>query len=213
MAQAKRRSPSKSGANHRQSFQGLGLLLVGMVIGSIATILWQGMQAEDGGVGTRIRQVIDQSRQQDPESMTEQVGSEQETPAQQQTRFDFYKVLPEIEVVVPSVESDSSLSISQTNTTRKTTANATDVDDAANANAYMLQAGSYKNQAEADRLKAELAFQGMASTIQKISIQNRGDFYRVRLGPYISYHQMVAADQKLARQGITALRLKISKDR
>ena len=210
MVQAKRRSPSKSGANHRPSFHGLGMLLAGMVIGALATILWQGMQAEDGGVGTGIRQMLNQFKQQHPESMTEQVESEQDTPARQ-TNFDFYTVLPEIEVVVPSVESDSSLSISQTNTARKTTANAAEVGDDTNASVYMLQAGAYKNQADADRLKAELAFQGLVSTIQKISIQDRGDFYRVRLGPYISYDQMAAADQKLARQGITALRLKISK--
>ncbi|WP_423911065.1 SPOR domain-containing protein [Candidatus Spongiihabitans sp.] len=201
MVQAKRRSPSKSGANHRPSFHGLGMLLAGMVIGALATILWQGMQAEDGGVGTGIRQMLNQFKQQHPESMTEQVESEQDTLAKRQTNFDFYTVLPEIEVVVPSVESDSSLSISQTN----------EVGDDTNASAYMLQAGAYKNQADADRLKAELAFQGLVSTIQKISIQDRGDFYRVRLGPYISYDQMAAADQKLARQGITALRLKISK--
>ena len=212
MPQAKRRA-ARSGASHRQSFHGLGLLLAGMVIGSLATILWQGMQAGDGGVGAGIRGLFEQFRQADKSK-----GNTPEhnrghnrtasTQAKPQATFDFYTVLPEIEVVVPSVESDLSFSLSPANVPRKTTANvAAKVSD---ASAYMLQAGSYKNPADADRLKAELAFQGLVSTIQKISIQDRGDFYRVRLGPYASYEQMAAADQKLARQGIKTLRLKIS---
>ena len=75
----------------------------------------------------------------------------------------------------------------------------------------MLQAGSYQNKKDADRLKAELALKGHQSQIQKVTIQGRGDFYRVRLGPYINHNQMVSADDSLAASGIKALRLKISK--
>jgi cell division protein FtsN len=75
----------------------------------------------------------------------------------------------------------------------------------------MLQAGSYKNKSDADRLKAELALKGQVSSIQKVSIQGKGDFYRVRLGPYLSYEEMAKADQSLLDQGLKTLRLKISK--
>ena len=76
---------------------------------------------------------------------------------------------------------------------------------------YMLQAGSYQRQSDAERLKAELALLGMSSQIQKVTIQDRGDFYRVRLGPYDTHDKMVNADQKLFAQGYKTLRLKISK--
>ena len=51
-----------------------------------------------------------------------------------------------------------------------------------------------------------------SSQIQKVTIEGRGDFYRVRLGPYDSYDKMVSADQKLYAQGHKTLRLKMSKD-
>lgn len=220
MVQAKRKSPS-SAAHHRQSFHSLAILSVGIAIGALATILWQGMQGADEGVGAGITEIIKQTKQQ--QSTAKSVVSEPNTPAtpiKAATTFDFFTVLPEIEVVVPTHESDSSSSLPQTSITDKTTAHetaskvtgkvATKVSD---SSTYMLQAGSYKNPADADRLKAELAFQGLVSVIQKVSIQARGDFYRVRLGPYPSYEQMAAADQKLIGQGIQTLRLKISTDR
>ncbi len=201
MAQAKRKSKPKSVTNHRPSFQGLGVLLAGMVIGSLATLLWQGMQATDDGIGAGIRQMMTQSEQQGQQSTTQ--VREENKPAEQKTPFSFYTVLPAIEVVVPTPAPDSPPT-PQSKTVDKTT-------DSNSSSTYMLQAGSYKNRADADRLKAKLAFQGLVAAIQKISIQDRGDFYRVRLGPYTSYDEMVSADQKIGQQGIKSLRLKISK--
>ncbi|MDD9855890.1 MAG: SPOR domain-containing protein, partial [Gammaproteobacteria bacterium] len=74
---------------------------------------------------------------------------------------------------------------------------------------FMLQAGSYRSVADADRLKATLALNGMLSSIQKVTIQGRGDFYRVRLGPFPTYQAMVDIDRQLSRAGIKALRLKM----
>ncbi len=207
MAQAKRTSTAKSASKHRPSFHGLGILLVGMVIGSLTTVLWQGMQSGNGGIGTGIKQMIEQSKQRDQQSITDQTVRTQDKPVQQQVKFDFHTVLPGIEIVVPSIEQDSLPATSSTNSVDKTADNAA---DSRAASAYMLQAGSYKNKADAERLKAQLAFQGLVAAIQKVSIQNMGDFYRVRLGPYDSYNAMETVDQKLVHQGIKALRLKIA---
>ena len=50
----------------------------------------------------------------------------------------------------------------------------------------------------------------MKSRIQKISIQGRGDLYRVRRGPYATFAQMEAARTQLNEAGITdALGLKV----
>ncbi len=190
------------------------MLSAGMVIGSLATMLWQGMQSADGGVGTGIRKMIDQSRQRDQASIAKQGVSEADKPVKQQTDFDFFTVLPEIEVLVPTVESDpSSSDPPPPKPHHNTNAQAITSQPRAVANsAYMLQAGSYKNKVEADRLRAELALTGLVSSIQKVTIQGKGDFFRVRLGPYSSYRNMVKADEKLAGQGIKTLRLKISRD-
>ncbi len=211
MAQAKRKSTSKPVANHQQSFRGIGILLVGMVIGSLVTVLWQELQNPNSGVGAGIGQMMKQSKRQDQNTPTDRAEHPQDRPTTQQTTYDFYTVLPEIEVVVPTIESDSSSSTKQTNTPHKTADKTTKASDTASTSGYLLQAGSYKNKADAERLKAKLAFQGLVSVIQKVSIQDRGDFYRVRLGPYASYDDMAKTDQTLVQQGIKALRLKISK--
>ena len=169
MAQAKRKYKSKPAARYKQSFHGLGMLLSGMVIGSLATILWQGMQVADGGVGTGIRQMIEQSKYQEQEAMSEQGVSDEDKPAQQKTNFDFFTVLPEIEVVVPTGEPEPPAQEPESNEPEKSTGNEV---QAITGSVYMLQAGSYRNKAEADRLKAELAFKGLVSSIQKISIQD-----------------------------------------
>ncbi|MYJ51898.1 MAG: SPOR domain-containing protein, partial [Gammaproteobacteria bacterium] len=76
---------------------------------------------------------------------------------------------------------------------------------------YVLQAGSYRREADAERLRARLALLGLGSYIQKVTIQDRGDFYRVRLGPFSDYEDMVKADGTLGGEGIKPLRLKVSK--
>lgn len=211
MPQAKRRRISKNSVP-RASFHSLAVLVAGMVIGSLATILWQGMRVADGGIGTGIRQMIDQSKQEDEAKQANQVVSKEDIPVQQKPVYDFHTVLHEIEVVVPSEQPESDTQQpDDDSTTPKAEADVAAPVPADIASSYLLQAGSYRNRKDADRLKAELAFSGLSSTIQKVTIQDRGDFYRVRLGPYSTYAKMVEADESLASKGIKTLRLKISK--
>ena len=63
MAQAKRKPAQKKAQSNHRPMHGLGMLITGMAIGSMATILWQGMRSDDEGVGSGIRQMIEQSRQ------------------------------------------------------------------------------------------------------------------------------------------------------
>ena len=180
MAQAKRRKPISKPPGSGPSLHGFGILLAGMVIGSLATILWQGMRAGDSGVGTGIRQMIEQSREKELSQVEENAVNPEDTPTKQETSFDFYTVLPEIEVVVPVAEEPKPAPKSEQ---KSESANENEESEAQpvveDSSSYMLQAGSYKRQADADKLKAELALTGLTSTIQKVTIQGQGDFYRV----------------------------------
>ena len=93
---------------------------------------------------------------------------ESEVPQEPETRFDFYEMLPNFEVVVP--ERDREV---------KRDAPAGSVEK---AGAYVLQVGSYKAFAEADRVRAQLALQGIASKVQRVSVDN-DTWHRVRVGP------------------------------
>lgn len=212
MAQAKRRKPISKPVGTGPSLHGFGVLLAGMVIGSLATILWQGMRSADGGVGTGIRQMIEQSKESDEVEQTVAKVNPDDTPVKQETSFDFYTVLPEIEVVVPANQEQSAPPPkSQSSADDEEKDESSEQVTVQDASSYMLQAGSYKDRKDADRLKAELALSGLSSTIQQVTIQGQGDFYRVRLGPYLTHDAMVKVDESLASRGIKTLRLKVSR--
>ena len=208
MIQARRKSPAAK-SKPRKSFKSGGhlasivLLLAGMAIGSLATILWQGAQTADGRIGAGIRSFFDDTHQ--PTSGADENNAEAKTtqPVRPSTPFDFFTVLPGIEVVLPSTEPDIADAAKKQPEPKPATGT--------EGSAYMLQAASYRRHAEADRLKATFALNGIVSVIQKVSIQGRGDFYRVRLGPYLSFAAMEKIEQQLSDVGIKALRLKVSR--
>jgi hypothetical protein len=70
--------------------------------------------------------------------------------------YAFYDMLPKFEVVVPEKDKDVRPDIKSVPETRRGT--------------YVLQAGSYKNFADADRVRAKLALQGVESKVQKVSV-------------------------------------------
>ncbi|HEC13616.1 MAG TPA: hypothetical protein ENI80_10300 [Acidiferrobacteraceae bacterium] len=110
-------------------------------------------------------------------------------------KFDFYTVLPEIESVLPNGVSEYA---------PNQHAEGKDV-------SYVLQAASYARSADARKLKDKLWRNGLTSRIEKISIENRGNYYRVRLGPYDRLNNLDRDNQKLIALGIYAIRLKVAK--
>ena len=210
MAQARRKAPAKSKRNRPGGgWAGVGMLLSGMAIGSLSTVLWHGAQTAEDGIGAGIRRMFEDSRQ--AAAVADKQPAERRDaeaqPERPSTDYTFYQVLPEIEVVAPSAEESTAAASQPQPESKPQTKTAAAAEKSANA--YMLQAGSYQRHADAERLKATLALKGLASAIQKVSIQGRGDFYRVRLGPYPTYADMVKADEQLSRAGIKALRLKM----
>ena len=55
-------------------------------------------------------------------------------------------------------------------------------ESAATSGAYVLQAGSYRKFEDADRVRAQLALQGIESNVQRVAIDN-DTWHRVRIGP------------------------------
>jgi len=84
------------------------------------------------------------------------------------TRFDFYDMLPQFEVVIPESEQG-------TRPNRQATA----VEETGN---YVLQVGAFKALADADRMQANLALLGIESNIQRVPIDD-DIYHRVRIGP------------------------------
>jgi cell division protein FtsN len=95
-------------------------------------------------------------------------GGDAGAPADTAKRYDFYDMLPKFEMVVPEKDKDVKPDLRPAPETRLGT--------------YVLQAGSYKNFADADRIRAQLALQNIESKVQKVSVDN-DTWHRIRIGP------------------------------
>lgn len=72
----------------------------------------------------------------------------------------------------------------------------------------MLQMGSFRKYADADRLKASLALVGIQAEIQKVKIDNGETFHRVRAGPY-TQEKVKLLNAKLKQNRINSLMIKL----
>lgn len=111
-------------------------------------------------------------------------------------RFDFYNVLPEMEVVIPEQE-----------ITGKQKAGIKLVEK---PGTYLLQAGSFRNSAQADQLKAKLALLGMETHVDSVNTNN-GKWHRVRVGPYQKLEDLNESRSTLKRSGIDAILIRLKK--
>ncbi|OGI42439.1 MAG: hypothetical protein A2150_07880 [Candidatus Muproteobacteria bacterium RBG_16_64_11] len=118
-------------------------------------------------------------------------------PPAPKPKLDFYTILPEIETVLPEKVTKPAKPVAKPES--ETGVN------------YILQAGSFSNPADADQLRAKLALSGLEARIEKVAIEGKGEFHRVRLGPYGSVQELDNADGRLAKLGIKAVRLKLKK--
>ena len=114
-------------------------------------------------------------------------------------RYDFFTVLPEMEVVVPDRELAES---AQPEAQQPTTTNAS-------AEQFILQAGSFRNAADAEQMKARLALLGSSANVQTVTVNNQ-TWHRVRVGPVNGAPEADQLRRQLQSNGIDVLVLKIS---
>jgi cell division protein FtsN len=129
-----------------------------------------------------------------PIAATAEMATPTPRPEAPRPRFDFYKILPEMEVEVPIWQLD-----------KTPAATATDTFDGDN---YILQVGSFQAADEAERAKALLALQGIRASIQKVDVNGGDTWYRVNVGPFGSREEIHAARARLSQNGVDAVLLK-----
>ena len=147
--------------------------------------------------------------------------------------FDFYKVLPELEVVVDGIKSESEpkpeqklvpvieeqlatqviapgrASVSQNPVLPKDppvagSELAAVSSQSASTSEYLLQAGSFRETGDADRMRGELLLNGFESHIQSVAV-NGNTWYRVHVGPFASKQLAETTRAKLAELGMAAI--------
>lgn len=110
--------------------------------------------------------------------------------------YEFYDVLPQYEVVVPDPAPRSSAA-------RPSAAQP----PVAEPGSYVLQTGSFRSHADADRMQANLALLGVESRIQTVAIDN-ADYHRVRVGPVSDLDELNRIRSVLNHAGIESLVMK-----
>ena len=106
--------------------------------------------------------------------------------------FDFYYILPELEVAVPEQELAAK--------SQKPSA-------ADEKTEYILQAASFREHEQADQLKAKLALLGIDANIQSVQI-NQDTWHRVRIGPIRNMATLNSTLKRLKENNISAIIVK-----
>jgi cell division protein FtsN len=119
---------------------------------------------------------------------------ESEAPAEPETSYDFYEMLPNFEVVVPEKERDVSRDAPAAEVRKE--------------GAYVLQVGSYKDFKEADRVRAQLALQGIESKVQRVSV-DADTWHRVRVGPITDLKQLNTVRERLREAEMDVLVIRV----
>jgi len=107
--------------------------------------------------------------------------------------YDFYEGLPKFEVVVPEKEHgahvDAAARIERPGT-------------------YFLQAGSYRNEADAERVQAQLARQNISANVQRVALDT-DVWFRIRIGPIKDLVQLNRVRQQLQAAEIVSLVIRV----
>ncbi|WP_295802870.1 SPOR domain-containing protein [uncultured Microbulbifer sp.] len=130
-------------------------------------------------------------------------AAEQAAPADSKPRFDFYTLLEENEVKVPKPKTQSRVRDSGSDQDQK----AVDHSDPTSNLVYILQAASFREKAEAERLRAQLMLANLDVKVEAAS-DSRGTWHRVLVGPYTSRSKMAKAREILADHRLMPLVLK-----
>lgn len=128
-------------------------------------------------------------------------------------RFEFYTLLPEKEIAIPEAELDAPApavrTVAPSDAAPAARPEAPASPPRVDSDRYLLQVGSFRKLEDADRLKARLAFMGLESAIQTVSIDGAETWHRVRVGPFIGRDALDQARTTLKQNKFESMALKL----
>lgn len=120
------------------------------------------------------------------------------------TKFDFYTLLPEQEVIEPNERPTPPPTPKADKNQKPAQQQPVVANEAAPGEEFILQAGSFKSAAEADRRRAQVQALGLPTRQESVSAG--GDtWYRVLVGPFPTRDTATQARDKLAGQSIDTI--------
>jgi len=110
-------------------------------------------------------------------------------------KYDFYQMLPNFEVVVPEKDKDVKRDLPAAAKIER-------------PGVYVLQAGSYRNEADAGRVRAQLALQGISAKVQRVAV-DADVWHRVRIGPVSNLDELNKLRRQLQAADVDALVIRV----
>jgi cell division protein FtsN len=144
--------------------------------------------------GTKADTKVEKKKRHGGDAMDAADAGDAEVPDDSAKSYAFYDMLPKFEVVVPEKEKDVRPDTRAVPETRSGT--------------YVLQAGSYKTFADADRVRAKLALQGVESKVQKVSVDN-DTWHRIRIGPISNLDELNRLRSTLRKADVDVLVIRV----
>ncbi|MGC4029402.1 MAG: SPOR domain-containing protein [Steroidobacteraceae bacterium] len=130
-----------------------------------------------------------------PQARADAPDTAAEAEADPAPQYDFYDMLPKFEVVVPERgERDVRGSAPAAPVTKP--------------GVYVLQAGSYRNQADAERVRSQLGKQGIEATVQRVQV-DADVWHRVRVGPFSDLARLETARENLRRADVDTIVVRV----
>jgi cell division protein FtsN len=151
---------------------------------SVCVLVWQNYREKNAA------SAVPESPRPEPRATA---PADSEEPAK---NFDFYDRLPNFEVVVP--EKDREVARERDN------APAT----IERPGIYVLQAGSYRKQTDADRIAAQLKKQGIDANVQRVAVDD-DVWHRVRIGPISDLTELNRLRTRLRAAELDALVIRV----
>ncbi len=184
---APRKSSSKKKSNAKKPTPGWIWMLGGLAIGLMIAAGVYFIDRSDETVQSTKKAAKDADKTV-PKPKSEQKSVE----AEEGPRFDFYTLLPELEVIIP----ESEIKEGQARIKAKE-----DV-------AYMIQVGSFRAYGEADSMKAQLALLGIEADIDPVSSKGE-QWLRVRVGPFTSKRELNKIRNRLHSNNINTMLVQV----
>lgn len=181
-----------------KQYPGWAFLLAGLLIGLFIAFLFY-LQQQPAIEAPSLKETADQVK------ALREAKAQQQKPKAPKTDFDFYKILPELEVVVPDFDQKPKVNDKPSAPKNDTPASAVSAPAAAD---YLLQVGSFGDRSQAEQFKAKLALLGLQAGVQAVSINGK-NWYRVRLGPYSNRTALLNDQKRLNNNQIKSIVLQL----
>ncbi|RRV09362.1 SPOR domain-containing protein [Pseudomonas sp. v388] len=225
MAVAKKKPAPKRGASRYQApakkpIPGWLWLVIGLTVGAFIVFL---MKLEPGGADIKRERA---------EAKAAKIAEANKTPpsptAPVKPKYDFYTLLPESEVIVPNEAVPEKTPPAVAPVAPVSPEQAAKIDTAraqaalsgltpppappvattkpAAVTTFFLQAGSFRKQADADKVRAQIILLGQTATVESGTVKDE-TWYRVLVGPFSNREQLTTAQKQLAGGGFSNLLL------